>query len=48
MCLTYRNECASFLGRYRMDLFDVWVSSGKRIVRGTLQVGDRWMGVLGK
>jgi hypothetical protein len=31
-----------------MDLLKVWVSSDKRIVWGTLQVGNRWVGVLGK
>jgi hypothetical protein len=31
-----------------MDLLKVWVSSNKRIVWGTLQVGDRRVGVLGK
>lgn len=46
--LTYRNKSASFFSRYRMDLLKVWVSSNKRIVWGTLQVGDRRVGVLGK
>src|SRR6266478_3049425 len=45
---TYRNECTSFFTGYRVDILKVRVSSGKRIVWGTLQVGDCRVSVLGK